>query len=86
MGEGGSRRGARTGLLWRPWMPLAACRSLLQRAGGAWALAGHRGMAAPPTACLKVRHMFEVGQQQQLGPSTTHTIKQEILQHCGSAR
>ncbi len=73
---------------------------VLQRCWCFWALfsfvAGWQGSAfqlggrvaappAPPTSCLKVRHMFGPAPQPPQ-PSTIRDIQREILQRCDSAR
>jgi len=52
--------------------------------GGAFPLGKHVATPlAPPTSCLKVRHIFDVSQQQETGWVTG--VKEEILRRCSEA-
>jgi hypothetical protein len=54
--------------------------------GSAFQLGGRvAAPPAPPTSCLKVRHMFGPAPQPPQ-PSTIRDIQREILQRCDSAR
>lgn len=53
--------------------------------GSAFQLGGRvAAPPAPPTSCLKVRHMFQPGQPMQ--PGALQEIRREIIERCDSAR
>jgi len=66
-----------------PWPHVPTTQGVVGWQGCAFPLGKHvAAPLAPPTSCLKVRHMFDVLQQ---GPGWVTQVKEEILRRCSEA-
>jgi len=66
-----------------PWPHVPTTQGTVGWQGCAFPLGKHvAAPLAPPTSCLKVRHMFDVLQQ---GPGWVKQVKDEIIRRCGEA-
>jgi len=66
-----------------PWPHVPTTQGVVGWQGCAFPLGKHvAAPLAPPTSCLKVRHMFDVLQQ---GPGWVTLVKEEILRRCAEA-